>query len=181
VRIARELTVEHLRALRAYLKLRPDGKRYRRWQYVSILIFMSLAAFGTMKFGSPDWIAASPWLFAAGPVMGLVLCQLTWAYLDDLAESRFIAVNDAEMGHHEFWVTEDGFGNSTPAGSTFHKWPQISVVEDTPTLVLIQGGTHLYGIPIAGAENEVRQFVSEARRCWEASKAAVLPRPGSDV
>ena len=78
-------------------------------------------------------------------------------------ESRFIAVNVAELGHQEFWIAEDGFGNSTPAGSTFHKWPALLAVEEAPGLAFIRGGTHLYSIPVAGAQTEVAQFVAELR------------------
>jgi hypothetical protein len=175
MKIAREVTVEDLTALRAYLKTRPEGRGQRRWEYMAILFFTSFLGAGVMAIPFAPWTARTPLWFAVSPVLGLLLSVPTWRYLDGRTDSRFVAANLAELGHQEFWIAEDGFGNSTPAGSTFHKWVTVSAVEETPALGFILGGIHLYAIPVAGARGEVAEFIAALRERLAASKSEVPP------
>lgn len=163
MRIARALTSEHLRSLRAYIMERPEGKKVRRREFGMLLVPMTLMAFTflVLRFGR------EPLLFLVSPIIGLVITYLLGRYLDSRADAAFVAANAQEFGHQEFWLEADGFGNSTPAGSTFHKWHTISAVESAPGLVFIAGGAHVYAIPTEATDAEGAAFLAELKDRWQ--------------
>jgi O-antigen ligase len=166
MRLARDVGPDDLRVLRAYLKTRPEGRRYRQWEYFAYLAFAAFVGFGILAIPLARWTASNPAWFVVSPLIGLILWHPLWHILDRIAERRFIRLNKAELGHQEFWVDENGFGNSTPAGSTFHNWPTVVAVETAPNLGLVAAGVHLYSLPSGANSNEFHAFMAEVTARW---------------
>jgi len=161
--MARTLTAEHLGALRRYIKARPDGKRQRRREFGMLLVPMTLMAFTFLVLR----LGRDPLVFLVSPVIGAAITYLLWRHMDSRTDAAFVAANAQELGEQEFWLEADGFGNSTPAGSTFHKWHMISAVESLPGLAFVAGGVHLYAIPMAPGDDEGSTFLDELKRRWQ--------------
>lgn len=75
----------------------------------------------------------------------------------------------AELGSQVFWVDAQGFGNGTPAGSTFHRWHTIREVQESGDLTAVIASTRLYAVPVGEDREEYSRFVAEPRRLREAS------------
>jgi hypothetical protein len=166
MRVARELRPDHLKILRAYVMRRAHGKWGRRWNCASWLLFASALGFGVLAIPLARWTVAFPWWFAASPIVGSLFFYPIWRLLDLVAERRFLGANAAECGQQEFWTDAEGFGNSTPVGSTFHKWPRVDGVDVAPTFGFVAARGHLYMIPVGDRADEVASFVAAAQRAW---------------
>jgi hypothetical protein len=166
MRLARDVGPDDLRLLRTYLKTRPAARRYRRWEYLAYFVFAAFVAFGILAIPLARWTANAPGWFLASPIIGLLLWHPIWLLLDRITERRFIALNRAEMGRQDFWADEGGFGNSTPAGSTFHKWSTVLSVETTADLGFVAAGVHFYSLPTGANADELRAFMSDVTALW---------------
>ena len=174
MRITRELTREDLVTLRAYLKTRPEAKVVRRADYLGYFLCASFIGFGILAIPLARWTVAAPIWFLASPFVGIAIWHPLWLYLDRRALVRFVSANKLELGPQEFWVSDDGFGNSTVAGSTFHKWRAVVAVDNTAAQGFVAAGVHIYAIPYAGHREEVMSFVVEMKKRWEAAKSGAV-------
>jgi hypothetical protein len=180
--IARDVTADDLIVLRRYLKKRPAGARHRRYEYLSYLGFFTVIGFGALAIEFARWSATTPWLFALSPVIGAALCHPFWIYIDGRGDARLIAANALQLGRQEFWASDEGFGNKTPAGSTFHIWKAVASVENAPNLLFVDARTSFYSIPRReGPDGELDEFVAVVRQKWlSADEHAVDQRVEAD-
>lgn len=169
MRICRDTSAADLAALRAYLKTRPEVKAAIRADYFAYFMLAAFIGFGVLAIPLARWTANAPLWFLASPFIGALVWHPIWVLLDKWALGRFVAANRLELGLQEFWITEDGFGNSTPAGSAFHRWPAVKAADSTPALGYVAAGVHVYAIPSAGHPEEVESFIGELRRRWDAA------------
>jgi hypothetical protein len=182
VRLARDVTPGDLTILRAYLKTRPEGRRHRRYEYLSYVGVFSVVGFGVLAVVFARSAIVSPWLFALSPAIGVLLCHPVWLYLDRRGDARLIEFNASLLGPQEFWTSDEGFGNKTAAGSTFHVWKEVLAVEEAADLLFVSARHNFYSIPRRGRPDaEVEQFAADLRRRWHPSNEhAVEQRDEAD-
>jgi hypothetical protein len=174
MKIARRTEAPELVSLRQWLKSQPAGRKHRIIEYLGYLcmtILMVLMASIIVYIRLYDF---NPWwlLIPAVP-LGLALWHPLWMYLDGRGDRRFVKANLKELGPQEFWVDAEGFGNGTPAGSTYHRWPTVSEVHEAGDFTVVIAHPRLYTIPAGDDREEYARFVAELSRFREAS--APLP------
>jgi hypothetical protein len=170
VRLSRDVTPKDLTTLRAYLKARPQGRRDRRYEYLSYACAFSVVGFGILAIVFARSGIVSPWLFVLSPAIGVPLWHPLWLYLDRRGDRRLIEFNASLLGPQEFWTSDEGFGNKTAAGSTFHVWKEVLAVEEAADLVFVSARHNFYSIPRRGRPDvDVDQFVADLRRRWPPS------------
>jgi hypothetical protein len=175
MQVARDVTADDLMTLRRYLKRRPDGVRLRRYEYGSYLGVFTVVGFGILAVFFARSASVTPWLFAVSPVIGVLVCQPFWLYLDRRADARFVAGNASELGRQEFWTSDEGFGNRTPAGSTFHVWKEVVAVEQESNLLFVSARVLFYTIPRrSGADPEFEQFAADVTERWRLAKEGAV-------
>lgn len=173
--VARDIMADDLRTLRRYLKKRPDGARHRRYEYASYLGLSTVVGFAILAVFFARSASVTPWLFAVSPVIGLLLCHPFWLYLDGRSDNRFVAGNAAELGRQEFWTSDEGFGNKTPAGSSFHVWKEIVAVEEESCLLFVSARVLFYTIPRhVGVDSEFEDFAAEVKERWRLTKEGAV-------
>jgi hypothetical protein len=175
MRITRQTGEADLVAFRALLKRLPEGRKHVRLAYTAYLAMMAFAVylvlFMLLFLRGHDFHQL--WMVALAIPLGLALWHPTWLYLDRSADRGFVKVNERELGPQEFWVDSDGFGNGTPAGSTYHRWHTVGDVHETPDLTAVIASPRLYSIPAGEDREEYARFLAEMRRHRE---SYVAPR-----
>ena len=157
MKLSRDVTERHLRLLWAHLRPSPGLRKQRHLTFFLMFVPLTFGAWAVLvaTFGR------TPWLPIASPSLGFFISVLLGKYFDTHTERAFIVANAAELGQQEFWFAEDGFGNATPAGSTFHKWHAVSEVEAVAGMTIIKCRGHLYTLPTEPGDSEAMDFAEK--------------------
>ena len=167
MRLTRELNPQHLKALSTYLKGHPPRRRFRIIKYLTGLVVLTVLVSATVTLLYVQSSTMSPWWFAAGPTIALLMWHPVWLAEDRKQTKLLVAGNLEECGQQEFWLEDGGFGNRTPMGSTFHKWQAVQQIEEAPDFGFVAARGHLYCIPkVADDDEATPAFMKELDRRW---------------
>lgn len=166
MKLIREVTARHMRLLWAFSRSGPELRRQRQLGFFLVFVPFTMTAF----VGLNATLGKGPWWFVS-PALGLVVSSLLSRYFDAHGEKAFLSANTPEIGPQEFVLTEDGFGNATVQGSTFHKWPAVLGVDEASAITVITCRNHVYALPTEPGDGEARAFAEKVWAQWQVERA----------
>lgn len=166
MKLTRDVTARHMQLLWAFSKQGPEARRQRLLTFFLLFVPLTVTVIVglTTTFGTGLWLLVSP---APAFVASLVLSR----YFDAHGEAAFLAANTPEIGRQEFLFSEDGFGNATSEGSTFHKWRAVVGVDLAAGITVITCRGQVYALPTEPDDSEAMAFAEKVWAQWQVARA----------